>query len=83
MLFYKKVLILFIIILFSYILYRIYKKHSELIKHEGFSFIKTIEQEINDATNIGIPIQLNSINNAYTQLPISQYLIKGSFNSGK
>lgn len=81
MLFYKKVLLLFIIILFSYILYRIYKKRCETKNHEGLYFDKTPEQEINDIKNTDVPIQLTSISSAYTNVPISQFAIKGSYNT--
>lgn len=79
--FYKKILILIIILLFSYVLYRLYKKRTTLIKQEGYVFNKTIDQEINDIKNTDVSLDIRSINASYTQLPISQYLIKGSFNS--
>ena len=79
--YYKKILILIIILLFSYVLFRLYKKRMSFIKQEGYLFNKTIETELNDIKNKDISVNLRSLNTAYIELPISQYIIKGSYNS--
>jgi hypothetical protein len=78
---YKKILIFIIILLFSYVLYRLYKKRLSFIKQEGYLFDKTSDQELKDMKNVDTSINITTINSAYTQLPLSQYVIKGSFNS--
>ena len=81
---YKKFLIAIIILLFTYILYRLYRKRLLLLKEqnkEGYLNGKTPEQELNNIKNTDINMSVRSINSAYTQYPLSQYMIKGSYNS--
>ena len=81
---YKKFLILFIIVIFTYILYRIYRKRLSILKginQEGYLNGKTVEQEVDNLKNTDVPMNIRNLNAANTQLTISQYLIKGSYNS--
>jgi hypothetical protein len=79
--FYKKLLILLIIIIFTYVLYRLYKKRLEIVNREGYFFDKTVEQEIIDAKDDDNPVKINSVNDAYSDIPVLQCLIKGSYNT--
>jgi len=84
---YKRVLIAFIIILFSYILWRLIVRRSEIIhenKKEGFEFniIPTAaESELNSLKDNTLHINIQTIQKQYATLPLKEYCIKGSYNS--
>lgn len=71
MLVYKKILILMIVILFTYILLRLYRKR--LFIKEGID---------GDSINKKDPsVNVRSLAAAYLNLPLCQYIIKSSYNS--
>jgi hypothetical protein len=86
--FYKKILLLFIVIIFTYILYRLYLKRLTIINNESFEVLgvdvglgSPEESELQKVTKNTNPVGISSLAPAYTQLPLSQYIIKSSFNS--
>ena len=91
--FYKKILVLFIIILFTYILYRLYVKRVTLLKSENFEVLgvdigldnlgiaSPEESELIKVTKNTNSIGISSLDSAYSGLLISQYVIKSSYNS--
>jgi hypothetical protein len=76
--FQKKIVIIIIILLFIYILYRLYRK--QMSTKENF-FSKTAEQELDEIKNNDLSPGITSLKPVYTNMPISQYVIKGSYNT--
>jgi len=88
MYFYKKILIFIIIVIFTYILWRLIIRRQEIMKKiqtnknivlEGGLFI-TSTTEINNSKNSN-PVLIENINPNYTFRPIREYVIKSSYNS--
>jgi len=91
--FYKKILVLLIIIIFTYILYRLYIKRNRILQDENFEVLgvdiglnsiglgSSEETELHKVTKNRNSIGIGSLDAAYTELPISQYVIKSSYNS--
>lgn len=75
----RKILIAIIILLFSYILYRLLQKRQEVMREnsqkskEGFN-----KEGFENAKN---SIVAQSINSANTGMPLAQYCVKGSYNT--
>jgi Phosphatidylinositol-specific phospholipase C, X domain len=84
---YKKVLIAFIIVLFSYIIWRLIVRRSEIqieTNKEGFDFniIPTgATAELNGLKDASLKINMQSLQSEYATLPLMEYCIKGSYNS--
>ena len=78
---YRKIAILIIIILFSYILYRLFKKRVEIIKKtEGFTPNDSYVLAIQKANTINVNIQ-NMPKNYYTK-PLNKFYIMGAYGGG-
>jgi len=84
--FFRKLLVLFIILITTYILFRLYKKRQKLLAgdlSEGFlGFGSSVSGEIKNMTSQSIPkttIMNNADENA--NAPLKQYIIKGAYNS--
>ena len=90
MAFYKKILILIIIILFSYIIWRLILKQyqiKDMIRQtqnkEGFFGSGSPEDELSSIKN-STPITILSVDNTqngYDNIPINQFVIKASYNT--
>jgi hypothetical protein len=84
---YKKVLIAFVIILFSYIIWRLIIRRNNIINKnikEGmdFNIIPTgAAAELNGLKDGGLKINIQSIRSEFATLPLMEYCIKGSYNS--
>lgn len=83
---YKKIIILIIIILFFYIGYRLLKKIDCCKKHinnkEGLENITATNEEIElNSLKSTENVTINSIHKSDINLPLSQYVIKASYNS--
>jgi hypothetical protein len=82
---YKKFFIALIIIIFSYIFWRLISKRNQLIKNtEPFSFNiipDTATSELNKLKDSFIKIDMNSLPSVYHSLPLKEFCIKGSYNS--
>ena len=89
MLFYKKILIAVIVIIFSYCIYRLIKKRNTLLRQmvepeitEGFSFWNSgsaMLTEIGQVEDYSTSPGISNIKNA--DLPLKEYVIKSSYNS--
>jgi hypothetical protein len=82
---FKKILIFIIVIIFTYVLWRlIYNRHEILKKHignkEGFTFFATPDSELTSVKNSD-PVIIQNINPSYASLPLRDFVIKASFNS--
>jgi hypothetical protein len=81
---YKKILILILIILFFYIGYRLLKKINccNKNKFEGLENLNATNEdiELNKLKN-SENVTIQSIHETDTKLPLSQYVIKASYNS--
>lgn len=88
----KKILIAIIIIILTYILWRLIKKRKDINSNvENFdisSYIPTIvqtvpiaETEIKNLKDTQNSVNIQSINSKYANLPLKEYCIKASFNS--
>lgn len=82
---YKKVFIALIIIIFSYIFWRLISKRNQIIKNtEPFSFNiipDAATSQLNSLKDNIIKINMNSLPKAYHSLPLMDFCIKGSYNS--
>lgn len=81
--FIKKVLILLIIIIFTYVLFRLLHRRSQLMKmstKEGLNVFATPESELSSVQNSN-PVLIQGIKSEYTSRPICDYVIKSSYNS--
>jgi len=81
----KKLLIFIIIIIFTYILWRLIYRRSEILKkinerNEGFNLFNTPESELANVQN-STPVIIQSINPDYTNRPLRDYVIKSSYNT--
>jgi len=84
--FLRKLLVLFIILITSYILYRAYKKRQKLLAgdmSEGFlGFGDLSDRELNGIRARAIPnTSITGISNTITKIPLCQYVIKSSYNT--
>jgi hypothetical protein len=83
---YKKIIILILIILFIYVGYRLLKKinccSENRITREGLENLNSTNEEVelNSLKSIH-DVTINSIHKNDINLPLSQYVIKGSYNS--
>lgn len=92
---YKKLLILVIILVTFYILYNLFKERAEnrkraaaemkaATKKEGFSIMPSTaanpEEEVKQLSTTGVTIQ--AINDAQLDLPLREFIVKSSYNSG-
>lgn len=84
---YKKVLISFVILLFSYIIWRLILRRNDVINKnskEGmeFNIIPTgAAAELNGLKDNVLKINIQSLQPKYATLPLMEYCIKGSYNS--
>ena len=82
---YRKLIILFIIIIFSYIIYRLIQKRKILLlppNKEGFGFGYTTEaSESTSIQNTDTGPNISNLNIATSNLPIREYEIKSSYNT--
>jgi hypothetical protein len=82
---YKKFLIALIIIIFSYILWRLIIKRKQILQSiEPFSFNiipDPARSQLNSLKDSTLKININSLPNAYYNLPLMEVCIKGSYNS--
>lgn len=80
---YKKILILLIIIIFSFILFKLLKKRYEILnKRENFLGLNSsAESELSNAKDTSNSAGIQSLSKSYFDLPLSQYVIKASYNS--
>jgi len=82
---YKKILIALVIIIFSYIFWRLISKHNKIIKNtEPFSFNIIPDSATSDLNKLKdnlIKINMNSLPSIYHSLPLMDFCIKGSYNS--
>jgi hypothetical protein len=85
---YKKILISFVIILFSYIIWRLIIRRNNLnfiINNdkpniqEGLGIDTAQSSELNSKKDTSLRINIKNVNN--TSLPLMEYCIKGSYNS--
>ena len=86
--FYKKILILLIIVIFTYILFRIFQKRFHIIhkinsqEKEGFISPSATNEEIElELVTNKENVTINSINDVDTNLRLNQFIIKASYNS--
>lgn len=84
--FFRKLLVLFIILITSYILYRAYKKRQKLLGgdlSEGFlGFGDLSDSELNGIRARAIPsTAITGISNTSANIPLCQYVVKSSYNS--
>lgn len=88
----NKILILIIIVILTYVLWRLINRRNELKKQlENFdvsSYIPTLvtsapasDVEFNKLKDTANPIHIQNVNSQYTNLPLKEYCIKGSYNS--
>jgi hypothetical protein len=82
---YKKIFIALIIIIFSYIFWRLITKRNQIIKNtEPFSFNiipDSANSDLNKLKDSIIKINMNSLPTTYHSLPLMDFCIKGSYNS--
>ena len=82
---YKKIVIALIIIIFSYIFWRLISKRNQLKKNtEPFSFNiipDSASSDLNKLKDTIIKIDMNSLPVVYHSLPLMDFCIKGSYNS--
>jgi hypothetical protein len=82
---YKKIFIALIIIIFSYIFWRLISKRNQIIKNiEPFSFNilpDTANSQLNKLKDTILKIDMNSLPVTYYNLPMMDFCIKGSYNS--
>jgi hypothetical protein len=82
---YKKILIALIIIIFSYIFWRLISKRNQIIKNtEPFSFNiipDSATSDLNKVKDTILTIDMNSLPEMYHSLPLMDFCIKGSYNS--
>jgi hypothetical protein len=82
---YKKIVIALIIIIFSYIFWRLISKRNQLKKNtEPFSFNiipDSASSDLNKLKDTIIKIDMNSLPEVYHSLPLMDFCIKGSYNS--
>lgn len=89
----KKILIAFIIIIFSYIIWRLLMKRNIILKGMDNQSGQTIEPfdlgvytdpakaELNKLIDKKITLNMQSIQPEYANLPLKEYCIKGAYNS--
>lgn len=89
----KKILIAFIIIIFSYIIWRLLIKRNIILKGMNNQLGQTIEPfdlgvytdpakaELNKLIDKKITLNMQSIQPEYANLPLKEYCIKGAYNS--
>jgi hypothetical protein len=84
---YKKVLVAFVIVIFSYIIWRLILRRNDIINKnvkEGmeFNIIPTgATAELNGLKDNVLKINIQSLQQKYATLPLMEYCIKGSYNS--
>jgi hypothetical protein len=82
---YKKIFIALIIIIFSYIIWRLISKRNQIIKNtEPFSFNIIPDpaiSELNKLKDTTLKIKMKSLPSTYHSLPLMDFCIKGSYNS--
>uniref|UniRef100_A0A6C0DBK4 Phosphatidylinositol-specific phospholipase C X domain-containing protein n=1 Tax=viral metagenome TaxID=1070528 RepID=A0A6C0DBK4_9ZZZZ len=82
---YKKIFIALIVIIFSYIFWRLITKRNQIIKNtEPFSFNiipDSANSDLNKLKDKIIKINMNSLPTTYHSLPLMDFCIKGSYNS--
>ena len=83
---YKKIIILILIILFIYLGYRLLKKISccseNRITREGLENLNSTNEEVElNSLKSNDDVTINSIHKNDINLPLSQYVIKGSYNT--
>ena len=91
--FIKKILIVFVIIIFSYIIWRLLMKRNIILRGMETSSGKTIETfdlgvytdpakaELSKLKDTKIILNMQSIQHQYADLPLKEYCIKASYNS--
>lgn len=81
---FRKLLILLIIIITSYILYRLYKKRQKLLSgdlSEGFTFFSSPTSELGKMKPFAIPnSSIMNISMKTNMLALNQYIIKSAYN---
>ena len=86
---YRKLLILIIIAVFSYIIFRLIGKRRQLLDAknvvsqsvEGLSMFATPESELNAITIVDPSPGISNFDTTKSNLPINQYIIKASYNT--
>ena len=82
---YKKFFIALIIIIFSYIFWRLISKRNQILKNtEPFSFNllpDNANSDLNKLKDSILKINMNSLPEMYYSLPLMDFCIKGSYNS--
>jgi len=80
---YKKIIIALIIIIFSYIFWRLLSKRKEIIQNsEPFSiFSDDITSNLNGLKDSTLKTKIENLPEVYYQLPLMELCIKGSYNS--
>jgi len=83
---YKKIIILILIVLFIYVGYRLLKKinccSENRITREGLENLNSTNEEVElNSLKSNNDVTINSIHKNDINLPLSQYVIKGSYNS--
>ena len=85
---FRKILILIIIIIFSYILYRLMETRRTLLSmtnddiyKEGFSLFSTPASELRNMKITDVGPGISSFNTANSNLPLREYIIKSSYNT--
>ena len=88
---YRKLLILIIIVVFSYIIFRLIGKRRQLLDAknvvsnntsvEGLSMFATPESELNAITIVDPSPGISNFDTTKSNLPLNQYIIKASYNT--
>ena len=86
MLFYKKIIITLILVIFTYIIWKLLKHRREIlslpIQKEGFQFFSSSDpdSELKGLTDDS-SVLIQNMNPKYTKNPLRDYVIKSSYNS--
>jgi hypothetical protein len=80
--FYRKVLIVIIVLLFLYIIWNFFRKRVKRTESftESFTSDPAAVSEVTSITNSN-PVKLSSLSTNFADQPLRQYVIKGSYNS--
>jgi hypothetical protein len=86
---YRKLLIALVIIIFSYIIWRLISRRNQILNNlfinrepfNPFSNVDSATSELNSLKDETISINTKSISTMYQNLPLIEFCIKGSYNS--